>query len=255
MTPSNTGTSLQVTEANCPMHGDYTRRVVMVLNKAVAIAGCPACQWERKAAQQARDEAESEGRREAAARVAASRSAIPERFSEATLAGYAVTVPEQQTAVDRCRWYLDTWAERKRLGTSMLFIGRPGTGKSHLACAIARNVTRRGDSALYTTVSSFTRAVRETYNGGKKTETQVLDSYASPSLLVLDEIGATSGSDHERQMLFELVNQRYEARRPTLLVSNLNAEEVRVFLGERIMDRLRDGGGKMLRMDWESFRK
>ena len=136
MTPSNTGTSLQVTEANCPMHGDYTRRVVMVLNKAVAIAGCPACQWERKAAQQARDEAESEGRREAAARVAASRSAIPERFSEATLAGYAVTVPEQQTAVDRCRWYLDTWADRKKLGTSLLFIGRPGTGKSHLAQAL-----------------------------------------------------------------------------------------------------------------------
>ena len=97
--------------------------------------------------------------------------------------------------------------------------------------------------------------MRETYNGGKKTETQVLESYASPALLVLDEIGATSGSDHERQMLFELVNQRYEARRPTLLVSNLNAEEVRAFLGERIMDRLRDGGGKMLRMDWESFRK
>ena len=255
MTASDTSTSVRVTEANCPMHGDYTRRVVMVLNKAVAIAGCPACQWERKSAQDAREAAEAEGRREAMARNAAARSNIPERFVEASIGGYTVTVPDQQVIVDRCRWYLDTWAERKKLGTSMLFVGRPGTGKSHLACAIARNVMRRGDTAMYTTVSAFTRAVRETYNGGKRTETQVLDAYASPALLVLDEIGATAGSDHERQMLFELVNQRYEARRPTLLVSNLNADEVRLFLGERIMDRLRDGGGQLLRLDWESFRK
>jgi DNA replication protein DnaC len=246
---------MQAREAHCEKHGAYTERSIMVLNRPVTFSRCPACEWERKTAQDAREVAVAEGLREAMARNAAARSAIPERFAEATISGYAVSVPEQQVIVDRCRWYLDTWAERKKLGTSMLFIGRPGTGKSHLACAIARNVMRLGDRALYTTVSAFTRAVRETYNGGKRTESQVLESYASPALLVLDEIGATAGSDHERQMLFELVNQRYEARRPTLLVSNLNADEVRLFLGERIMDRLRDGGGKLLRCDWESFRK
>jgi DNA replication protein DnaC len=137
----------------------------------------------------------------------------------------------------------------------VVFNGKPGTGKTHLGCAMAIAVARLGDTALFATATEFTRAIRETYNGGKHTEAQTIERYAAPQLLVLDEVGASSGSDHEKQQLFELINRRYSESRPTLLLTNLSVEEVQAYLGERILDRLRDGGGKLLRLDWESHRK
>jgi DNA replication protein DnaC len=183
------------------------------------------------------------------------RTCVPAKYSDARLGTFDVTIAAQRAVLDRCKWFLDTWKERKTLGTSMLLVGKPGTGKTHLGCAMAIAVARLGDTALFATATEFTRAIRETYNGGKLSEAQTIERYAAPSLLVLDEVGASSGSDHEKQQLFELINRRYSESRPTVLLTNLSVEDVQAYLGERILDRLRDGGGKLMRLDWESHRK
>jgi DNA replication protein DnaC len=108
----------------------------------------------------------------------------------------------------------------------------------------------------YSTVADFSAAVRECYkDGAKHTEKQVMQRYTKPDLLVLDEVGASSGSDHEKQILFEAMNERYNNVLPTVLISNLTQADITAYLGERIMDRMREGGGKLLRLDWESYRK
>ena len=43
--------------------------------------------------------------------------------------------------------------------------------------------------------------------------------------------------------------------KPTILLSNLNIEGLGEYLGERVMDRLREGGGKMIAFDWDSYRR
>lgn len=246
---------ITVAERICPQHGPYTERTIKVLHRAIITQGCAACREERIAREKALAIATAEAEKAAALKSLLLKTNIPERYSNSTLGNYVACNDYQQSVLDRCRWYLDTWAERKAMGTSMLLLGKPGTGKTHLGCALARNVARFGDSAMFVTVADFLRAVRETYNGGKYTETQVLDRYASPALLVLDEVGTTPGTDHERQMLFELMNRRYSARRPVVMLTNLSLEDIRAYLGERIMDRLRDGGGKLLALNWESYRK
>ena len=62
------------------------------------------------------------------------------------------------------------------------------------------------------------------------------------------------GSEFERNMLFDILNERYEKRRPTLLLSNLNIDEVKAYLGERVFDRLREDGGEVVVFDWQSWR-
>ena len=138
----------------------------------------------------------------------------------------------------------------------MILVGTPGTGKTHLACAAMREVIEQGNSARYTTVSDFSRAIRATFNRkAEKTDGEVLDEYVDQCLLVIDEVGSSSGSDHEKQALFDLINRRYNAVRPTMILSNLSAPELSEYLGDRIMDRLRQGGGKLLVLNWESYRK
>lgn len=68
-------------------------------------------------------------------------------------------------------------------------------------------------------------------------------------------MGVQFGSDFERNTMFDVLNERYERRKPTLFLSNLTKAEVTEFLGERVMDRLREDGGQVIPFTWESYRK
>jgi DNA replication protein DnaC len=138
----------------------------------------------------------------------------------------------------------------------MILSGKPGTGKTHLAIAIARAVVAGGATARYSTVGDAMRFIRASYDDdAKRSEGQAIDAFVAPDLLVLDEVGASGGSEHEHRMFFEIINKRYEQARCTLLVSNLMGDELRSFLGDRVLDRMRDGAGKLLTFDWPSYRK
>lgn len=58
----------------------------------------------------------------------------------------------------------------------------------------------------------------------------------------------------KKMILFEIINTRYEKMRPTILISNLTREELVTFIGERVLDRMSDGGGCTLAFTWESYR-
>jgi len=247
--------AVAATPKTCPHHGPFVERTIQILHRSIVTQGCAPCREEKALEQSMKAANNAEVARQAAIKGAIVRACVPSKYAHARLGTYEVTIAAQRAVLDRCKWFLDTWKERKTLGTSMLLVGKPGTGKTHLGCAMAIAVARLGDTALFATATEFTRAIRETYNGGKHTEAQTIERYAAPQLLVLDEVGASSGSDHEKQQLFELINRRYSESRPTLLLTNLSVEEVQAYLGERILDRLRDGGGKLLRLDWESHRK
>ena len=62
-------------------------------------------------------------------------------------------------------------------------------------------------------------------------------------------------SDFEKQILFDVLNERYEKRKPCILLSNIAPSELSGYLGERVADRLREDGGKLIAFDWESYRR
>ena len=78
--------------------------------------------------------------------------------------------------------------------------------------------------------------------------------FIRPDLLILDEVGVQFGSETEKMILFEIINGRYEQLKPTIVISNL-ADALTDYLGERVVDRLREGGGRMLIFDWPSYRR
>ncbi|PWG68497.1 ATP-binding protein, partial [Enterobacter mori] len=61
-------------------------------------------------------------------------------------------------------------------------------------------------------------------------------------------------SDFELTTLFAIINGRYEQMRPTVVISNLDAEQLPVAMGERCVDRLREGNLIVVPFDWESHR-
>jgi DNA replication protein DnaC len=108
---------------------------------------------------------------------------------------------------------------------------------------------------MFTTVQRAMRRVKDTFRkGAEESESQAIAVLTYPDLLIIDEIGVQFGSEFEKNMMFDILNERYEKRRPTLLLSNLTAQEVKLFLGERIYDRLKEDGGQCVSFDWESYR-
>jgi DNA replication protein DnaC len=109
-------------------------------------------------------------------------------------------------------------------------------------------------SVAFGTVASVCRTVRATYGGkSSRTESQAIADLLVPDLLIIDEIGASTGSDHELGLLFEIINKRYENLRPMILISNLNVQDLQRFLGQRAMDRFNECA-TVVAFDWESHR-
>jgi DNA replication protein DnaC len=184
------------------------------------------------------------------------RALIPARFADISFDGYEATHDKQRSALALCLEYAKEFEKRKKLGQGMIFCGNAGTGKTRMACAIANSVIRdHGQAAMYVTAGRAFRLVKDTYRrDSERTEQEAIAMFREPALLVLDEIGVQYGSDAEKNILFEIVNERYEALLPTILISNLAMKAFAEFAGDRVVDRMRENGGKLVVFDWDSHR-
>ena len=195
--------------------------------------------------------------RQAAMERAIGRAGIPRRFRHHSFDDYVANDEAQLRALTLAREYAANFAAIRERGNCLLLVGGPGTGKTHLACAILGQVITAGHSGLFLTVSEGLRLIRSTYSpGASQNEAQVFETLTGPDLLVLDEVGVGIGNDAKRRaMLFDVLNARYGEMRPTILIGNLTAAEMEDYLGERIMERLMDLGSIMVPFTWSSHRR
>lgn len=241
---------------NCEMHGlfasYFTERNPGVGSK------CPVCSDE---AQKIRDaEQREEQRHKAIADRLARRlgsAMIPPRFQDKTFDSFKVDDEKQAKVLRVCRDYADNFNKHYNEGRSLLLLGNVGTGKTHLAAAIADQVIKQlGCTALYRTVYGILQYVKGSFD--REAEYNEADAFAAfiePHLLIIDEVGATKTTEFEQQTLFNIVNGRYEQQVPTIVISNLMPEELVTAMGERCVDRLREGGGIAQIFTWGSVRK
>lgn len=247
----------RIQPATCDKHGDFDQRVTVMLGKEFTGA-CPQCAAAEKVEREAKEQAaEARARREAMARKLGE-ALIPKRFIDKTLAGYRAETKGQAFALQVCIKYVAAFDRIEGEGRCLLLLGKPGTGKTHLGVGIANELMRTtSKTAVYRTVGSVLQAIRASYgHGAEQTEADILQSLIGPNLLVLDELGVSKAepSDFELTTLFAIINGRYEQEKPTVVISNLSADQLPKAIGERCMDRLREGGGYVVPFDWESQR-
>ena len=121
---------------------------------------------------------------------AVGRSGVPRRFLDRTFENYLAATPGQHQALAVCRAYADGFEETRRRGGGLLLLGGPGTGKTHLACAILARVIHAGHTGLFLTVSAALRIIRDAFSPrGQRSETEALALLTAVDLLVLDEVG------------------------------------------------------------------
>lgn len=91
---------------------------------------------------------------------------------------------------------------------NIIFVGPPGTGKTHLSVALALEALGRGKTVLFTTVWEMINTLQQSradYSYQKK-----IQAYLKPDLLILDELGYRSMAESTVEDFFEIVSKRYE---------------------------------------------
>ena len=253
--PPLTNGAAQERQDSCERHGDFTSRnpIGRVWTR------CPTCAAEVKAAaeaeQRAIDERLNADRNRTAWLSAIGDSGIPLRFQSRSLKDYRAETTGQQTALAFAESYAAEF-EGEHSGRCAVFLGDIGTGKTHLACGIALRIMHRFNrTAVFTTLEEMARRIREAKSfSSNQNESATIALYTYPDLLIIDEVGIQSGTDTEARSLFAVVNGRYEARKPSLFLSNLDREGIADCLGPRLYDRLKEDGCEVLVFDWDSYR-
>src|SRR2546428_340760 len=103
-------------------------------------------------------------------------------------------------------------------GQSLVFSGPSGTGKTHVAIAIAYRAIQNGFDALFTTATALIEDLSTATRDGKLRE--ALASYTHATVLVIDEVGYLGYGPDAANVLFQVVNDRYLHQRPMIFTTN-----------------------------------
>jgi DNA replication protein DnaC len=142
-------------------------------------------------------------------------------------------------------------------------IGSPGAGKTQIGVLAIRHVCLTlYKPCRYESMGDLFALIRTAYGpSATKSEMDVIGEFVTPHLLVIDEIDKRAGTENESRLLHRILDKRYRAMKPTLLIGNVATPQALKLLldgpGEGIgplFDRLRETGGIVEAFGW-SFRE
>jgi DNA replication protein DnaC len=108
---------------------------------------------------------------------------------------------------------------------------------------------------IYTTAVNLFSTIKSTYTAGaEKSEKEVVSDYCEAALLVIDEVQERGETQYEDRQLTAIIDARYAADMPTILISNYTWERLASTLSPAVIDRIEENGAK-LAFTWESFRR
>lgn len=192
-------------------------------------------------------------REEAALKSILGRSGILPLHQNCTIENFEVRDHLQAFARDFAKNYIERF--NNNFGTCFVFSGGTGTGKNHLSAAICNSLMTQGKTCLVVTVTELMIRMRKCYgDNAEYSEDEFIKQLINFDLLILDEIGLQKGSDHEKIILNQVIDQRIGNLKPVGVLTNLDQNNVKTVLGERIFDRLKSNNSQWIPFNWRSYR-
>lgn len=159
---------------------------------------------------------------------------IPPRKLENSLDNYQ----GYETRVKQCRdfltnkyWCLTLW-------------GAGGTGKTHLAIGILKEFYKKYRGAQFFTITNLLQELREA-QVQNESEYGRLGRFSEYPALVIDDLGATRGSDWQIEKTWELIDMRCSKNKKTIITTNLNFSDLKAIYGIRLLRRISECAGEI----------
>ena len=210
---------------NAPQEGDYTaddgllycgkcrtpKQCVVEFDGEPLKLPC-ACKCKARAAEEAAEKAAAMAAAERAERIRQRCGVAP---------AYTFEAAGRSKARDACRRYADQWDEMREHNIGLLLWGHVGTGKTFAAHCVCNALIRR-DAPVAPFITSLSRVLN---SGWDKSET--VSRVRDAPLVVFDDLGAERSSEYALENVFMLVDERYRARKPLIVTSNLTLNDLK----------------------------
>ncbi len=130
---------------------------------------------------------------------------------------------------------------------NLLFVGKTGTGKTHLSTAIAREVIKSGFDVIYdTTQNIISDFETDRFKNAYSQADNISDKYLECDLLIMDDLGAEFTTQFTVSCIYNLINTRQNRGLSTIISTNLEMKELSSKYEDRIYSRLLGSDYKLL---------
>lgn len=161
------------------------------------------------------------------------RSNLGKRFSSRTFDTFNQN--ENKKIYVACKRYVDNRifdAEKNGL----IICGACGTGKTHLAAAIANSLADEGVSVLFDTFGGHLEKLKEEFSAEGRPG--YMNFMKSVDMLILDDVGKEKQTEWSESVMFGIINSRYESMKPVIITSNFSQAELEEYFGNACYSRL-----------------
>ena len=191
-------------------------------------------------------------------------SGMGERFLQRTFDTYSTNTITNKKIYSVCLKYAQNFdKQRPRHGEPLperngfIISGEKGTGKTHIAAAIANFLLNQGTSVIFMTERNLFGKIRDAYSKSRnygndgQTESEIRSIYETVPLLVIDDLGKEKATEWTLATLYAIIDGRYDRAMPTIITTNYDTKnlvkritpkegdfELNLVTAEAIVDRL-----------------
>jgi DNA replication protein DnaC len=133
----------------------------------------------------------------------------------------------------------ENWKKRYN---GLFLIGDTGVGKTFALECLASELIGLGFRVLFKNVTSIIDEVKSTFNDINKHEDEVIGKYQKVSFLFIDDFGAERDNDFSKNLIYKIIDYRYNHKVPIFISSNYSLEDLNSddISTKRIISRLKD---------------
>lgn len=189
-------------------------------------------------------------------------SLLGDRYKDTVFEKTDLERPEDfKKAFQRCRKYCEIADQAIKNGYGMYIYGDSGTGKTHLTACMCNALMMQYRQCLFTNFFEIQKLIQATWNGNTSSES-VIKRICEVDFLFLDDLGTEiltkNGEDNWLQgQVFDIINKRYNNRKPTIFSSNYSMNELIQDRGmmKKTVDRIGEMSTAMIKLSGDSYRR
>ena len=180
------------------------------------------------------------------------------RFADATI------TDNNRAVYDKCRNYVNRAKEIRENNIGLYIYGDNSSGKTYLTACVCNELLWRGYRCVYTNLATMLNEIRGSYDGQGMGECELISRLQAYDFAFIDDLGKefigreynAASSKWAEEKLFEVINARYNAQKPTIFSSNYSIAELAsvLSLDKAIIERINEMATRVLKLDGDDFR-
>jgi len=237
------------------------RRVFVSEDESMCLRGMCKCQEEEKKRQ---EEEERRQRRIMRFQLNVQNSLIGERYREVRFSTATIT-ESNRIAFEKCANYARNYQEVMSQNIGLYIYGDNSSGKTYLTACLCNELIWNGAECVYTNLASILSEIRSSYDKNGMGECRLLRRLGEYDFVFLDDLGKeflgrefnAASSKWAEEKLFEILNARYNAKKPTIFSSNYSLKELASLLNldNAILARIDEMATRVIKLEGDDFRK